>query len=63
MSREKNIVNIDDIEVLSKGKGAGTKTMRELMEAADTQGVTLTLTSDAMRGKKSQQLNRDWYKN
>ena len=62
LSRKDNIVNIDDIEVLRKGKGTGTKTIKDLMKSADKQGLIITLTSDAMRGKESQKLNRLWYK-
>jgi len=62
LSREGNVVNIDDIEILEKGKGTGTKTIKDLMKSADKQGLIITLTSDAMRGKESQKLNRLWYK-
>ena len=64
LSRKNDVVNIDDIEILSeKGKGIGTKTIRDLMGRADKEGLMLTLSSDAMRGKESQRLNRLWYAN
>ena len=53
--------NIDDIETMVKGKGIGTKAILNQMKQAVSKGYILTLTSDAMRGKAGQKLNRELY--
>lgn len=60
-TREGDIINIDDIEVFKTGTGIGTNEIKSLMRNADRNGHTITLTSDAMRGKEGQKKNRALY--
>lgn len=60
-TKENNILNIDDIELDKQGTGLGKQTIKNIMEDADKNGYTVTLTSDAMRGKIGQQKNRKLY--
>lgn len=62
LSREGNIINVDDIEVTRSGTGEGSKALTDLMRKADEEGLIITLTSDAMRGKVGQKKNRALYK-
>jgi len=61
-TRDGNIINIDDIEVSKSRTGKGTETLQSFMQKADDEGLIITLTSDAMRGKESQKKNRELYK-
>ncbi|TET75263.1 MAG: hypothetical protein E3J43_08640, partial [Candidatus Heimdallarchaeota archaeon] len=61
-TQENNFINIDDIDVWKRGTGEGTKAIKEIMKKADNEGLIVTLTSDAMRGKKIQALNRKLYR-
>lgn len=61
-SREGDIINIDDIEVSRSGTGLGKEAIKNYMKKADKEGLIITLTSDAMRGKIGQKKNRELYK-
>lgn len=57
-----NVVRIADIMVTKSGTGVGTQTIKDIMTNADKNGQIVSLTSDAMRGKISQKMNRELYK-
>ncbi len=58
-----NALRIADIEITSSSrrKGIGSDTIKKVMEQAKAENKPLVLTSDAMRGKEGQKLNRAWY--
>lgn len=60
-SIKNNIINIDDIEVYKSGTQSGTNAIRDVIHKADNEGLIVTLTSDAMRGKSGQKKNRELY--
>ncbi len=56
-----NFINIDDIQVFKSATKSGTKAILEKINIARKERKILTLTSDAMRGKKIQSKNRKLY--
>lgn len=61
ISEYDNILHIQDIYVVKSGTGLGTKTIKALINKAKKENKLLVLTSDAMRGKNNQKLNRELY--